>query len=69
MYFFLTIVVPILGFLDLNDAIAPVNTLDVGADVVSEEILIDVGFPTINSPDLHTAVYVSLSCLSVCLSV
>ena len=48
-----------LGFLDLNDAIAPVKTLGQGVDAVSEEILIDIGFPTFNSLDLHTAAYVS----------
>ena len=48
-----------LEFLDLNDAIAPVKTLGQQFDTVSEEILIDVGFPTFNSLDLHTAAYVS----------
>ena len=53
--------VPIfLPFLDLNNAMAPVNKLSQHFDVSSDVIPIDVGFPTFNSPDLHTAVYVSL---------
>ena len=51
--------VPILRFLDLNDGIAPVNTLGRGVDVVSQEIFIDIGFPTISSASLHTIAYVS----------